>query len=166
MNNTHFFKLSSALTIVAIERDLCQTKQASLDRISCYFRVISSLLAHVKSCLVTECVNATSVHEGDAAVWDHSPASRGWFQLCHADIPQCHCFYRNDDNPRFDLCGWCLFVVVHLLRMSWEFVPDVFFIYYIIFSLYRRASSVSSFSPCPLFSSLLCSILLFTQCGS
>lgn len=63
MNNTlFFFKLSSALTIVAIERDLCQSNQASLDHVSCHLRVISSLYAHMKSSLVTECVNATSMY--------------------------------------------------------------------------------------------------------
>lgn len=34
MNSTHFSELSSALTIVAIERDLCQTNPASLDHFS------------------------------------------------------------------------------------------------------------------------------------
>lgn len=79
------FKLSSALTIVAIERDLCHPNQASLDHISCSLGVISPLHAHMKSRLATECVNATSVYSRmkvDANVWGSLTGFRALSRKC------------------------------------------------------------------------------------
>lgn len=57
------FELSSALTIVAIERDLCQTDLPSLDHSSpapgC-FLFINKLTWNER--LVTECVHTTSLY--------------------------------------------------------------------------------------------------------
>lgn len=57
------FELSSALTVVAIERDLCQTDPPSLDHSSPplgRFLFINKLTSNER--VVTECVHTTSLY--------------------------------------------------------------------------------------------------------